>query len=153
MRVCSGAGCLRAIADDVRFCDECQSERKAAPTTDDVRSHTLTDRERYARLYSSPRWQRTRAAIVRLYPFCGMCERRVTEIVDHIVPAGVAVAQARDSGLYPLDRVAGFYFATNLQGLCRVCHIQKTIYDKLHTGAWRDTVAIERAAPKRRFGF
>ena len=153
MRVCSGAGCLRAIADDIRFCDECQSERKAVSTTDDVRTHTLTDRERYAFLYSGPRWQRTRSGVVKLFPFCALCERRVTEVVDHIVPAGVAVAQARDSGLFPLDRWAGFFLRTNVQGLCRECHIQKTIDDKLHIGGWPDAVERERLAPKRRFTF
>ena len=152
MRICSGAGCLRAIADDVRFCDECQSERTAAPSTDDNRSHTLTDRVRYAFLYSGQRWQRTRAAVVKQYPFCACCQRRVTEIVDHIVPAGIAVAQARDSGLYPFDRVAGFFFRTNLQGLCRVCHADKTVADKTHS-EWPDVVSIERAAPKRKYCF
>ena len=44
---------------------------------------------------------------------------------------------------------AGFFLRTNLQGLCRVCHIQKTIDDKTHTGAWRDAVALELARPKR----
>ena len=150
VRICSGAGCLRAVDDEVRFCDECKPVR---PDTDGMREHTLTDRERYAFLYSGTRWQRTRAAVVAKAPLCEHCQRRPTEIVDHVVPAGVAVTQAKDSGLYKTDRWAGFYFRSNLQGLCRMCHIQKTIDDKTHTGAWPDVVEAERTAPKRRWSF
>lgn len=127
--------------------------RTAAPSTDDTRQHTLTDRVRYATLYSGTRWQRTRAAVVKLYPFCACCERRVTEVVDHVVPAGVAVAQARDSGRYPTDRAAGFYFLTNLQGLCLICHTSKTVADETHLGAWPDVVEAELSAPKRHWQF
>jgi 5-methylcytosine-specific restriction endonuclease McrA len=151
MRVCSGAGCLRAIADDARFCDDC----KPTPNfvADTIREHTLTDRERYRSLYSSPRWQRTRLLAIKACPICARCQLSVTEIVDHIVPAGVAIQQVLDSGLYRTDRYAGFYLLSNLQGLCRPCHWLKTNEDKLHTGAWPDVIAREQAAPKRRWSF
>jgi 5-methylcytosine-specific restriction endonuclease McrA len=84
---------------------------------------------------------------------CGLCDRRISEEVDHIVPAREAIAQAQASGLYPLDRYAGYYFRSNLRGLCRLCHRGKTLEEKTHTGAWPDVVAREQAAPKRRFAF
>ena len=117
MRVCSGAGRLRAVDDAICFCDECRPVPAAPSDGDGIRSHTLTDRERYARLYSESRWQRTRDRAVRLMPLCARCELRYTEIIDHVVPAGIAIAQAIASGLYVVDRSAGFFFMSNLQGL------------------------------------
>ena len=151
MRVCSGAGCLRAVQDGVRYCDECKPTPLSVP--DDIRVHTLSDREKYAFLYSSPRWQRVRALALAACPLCARCNLAITEIIDHIVPAGVAIVQARDSGLYIADRYAGFFLLSNLQGLCRSCHWTKTEEDKAHTGPWMDAIAREAAAPKRRWSF
>ena len=150
MRICSGAGCLRAVADDVRMCAECQPPIRPV---DDSKQHSVTDRVRYAYLYSSPRWQRVRKQALVACPFCARCETAVTELVDHIVPAGVAVAQAQQSGQYLLDKWAGFFLLSNLQGLCRACHWIKTEEDKAHTGAWPDVVEKEKRRPKRRFTF
>ena len=154
MRVCSGGGCLRAVADDVRFCDECMAERKQLITPDDgIHEHSLADAIRYAFLYSGPRWQKTRAIAIRRCPMCARCDRTISAIVDHVVPSGVAIQQARDSGLYMLDRYAGFYFLTNLQGLCRECHWLKTLEDKTHTGPWPDVVDKEQHAPRKKYVF
>jgi 5-methylcytosine-specific restriction endonuclease McrA len=142
---------LRAVADDVRFCDECAPVKQTAD--DGIREHTLTDRERYARLYSSLRWHRVRVAIVREQPLCRRCGLSLTEIVDHIIPAGVVITQARDSGLWKTDRFAGFFFRSNLQGLCRECHWLKTMEDKTHTGPWPNAVEAERAKPKVKYWF
>jgi 5-methylcytosine-specific restriction endonuclease McrA len=150
VRVCSGAGCLRAVQDDVSLCDECRPQRS---TTDEIRVHTLTDRERYAAQYSSPRWQRLRVRVVKEQPLCARCQLHITEIVDHVVPAGFAIAQARDSGKYRLDSYAGFFFRSNLQGLCRPCHYVKTVEDKAHLGAWPDVVLIELNKVKRKWTF
>jgi 5-methylcytosine-specific restriction endonuclease McrA len=150
MRVCSGSGCLRAVPDDVRFCDEC---KPVSPTTDEIREHTITDRERYAFLYSGSRRQCVRDLVVRACPLCARCGLCISEIADHIVPAGVAIAQARDSGAYPLDRYAGFYLRSSLHGLCRPCHYAKTIEDKTHTGPWSDVLDKERLAPKKIWSF
>lgn len=150
MRICSGPGCLRAVNDDVRFCDECSP---VVALVDGLREHSVTDRERYASLYSGRRWQRVREQAMRLHPLCDRCQLRVSEIIDHRIPAGVAIQQAIASGLYPLDRVAGFYFMSNLQGLDRACHWDKTLEDKLHTGAWPDVIAIEQQSRKRVFSF
>jgi 5-methylcytosine-specific restriction endonuclease McrA len=150
VRICSGPGCLRAVLEDVRFCDECKPTPK---TTDDIREHSLTDRERYASLYSGPRWQRVRRLVVQRSPLCQRCELSITEIVDHIVPAGIAIIQARDSGRYLTDRYAGFYFLSNLQGLCRPVHHLKTIEDKAHAGPWPNVIEREGLAPKKRWSF
>ena len=141
---------MRAIPDDTRFCDEC---KPSVGEPDEIRSHTLTDRARYAFLYSGGRWQRLRTRVIKEQPLCARCELRISEIVDHIVPAGVAVVQAKDSGKYAADKYAGFFFRSNLQGLCRACHAVKTDEDKSHVGPWLDVVLIEEQAPKRRWMF
>jgi 5-methylcytosine-specific restriction endonuclease McrA len=74
-------------------------------------------------------------------------------LVDHVIPAGVVIVQAQQSGRYPLDKWAGFYLMSNLQGLCVSCHFAKTAEDKAHVGAWPDAIAIEAAAPKKVFSF
>ena len=157
MRVCSGPGCLRAVADDVRFCDECKRPERVS---DGIRSHVrvteltlaVADRDIYAFLYSSHRWQRLRALALRQHPMCDRCGHAWTEIIDHRIPAGVVIVQAQQSGNY-LDKHAGFFFLTNLQGLCRSCHGLKTTEDKEHVGVWPDAVAIEAAATKKRWTF
>lgn len=150
MRICSGAGCLRAVGNDVRFCDEC---KPSVAVDDGSRQHTVSDRIRYAYLYSRPRWQRTRKQALIACPFCARCEVIVTELIDHIVPAGVVIAQAQQSGLYRFDKWAGFFLLSNLQGLCRACHWIKTEQDKAHIGAWPDAIANEQRRPKRRYSF
>jgi hypothetical protein len=77
----------------------------------------------------------------------------VSEIVDHKVPAGVAIVQVQESGRYPLDKWAGFYLLSNLDGLCRPCHYLKTMEDKTHTGPWPDVLAREAEAPKKVWTF
>jgi 5-methylcytosine-specific restriction endonuclease McrA len=149
MRICSGAGCLRAVPDDVRYCDECKPKDTVS---DDIREHTLTDREKYAFLYSSARWTRLRNLVAHAQPMCDRCRRQLTAIVDHRVPAGVAIVQAQLSGAYT-RKYEGFFMRSNLHGLCRSCHIQKTIEDKTHTGPWQDAVSIERQQPKRTVSF
>lgn len=152
MRLCSGPGCLRAIPDALRFCDECKPT-PTPPTEDDIKQHTSGYDAELDRLRKGPRWQRTRRAVVLRNPLCQRCELHITEEVDHIVPAREAIAQAQNSGRYIGDRYAGYYLKSNLQGLCRVCHRAKTLEEKAHTGPWPDVVAREAAAPKRRFAF
>ncbi len=152
MRICSGAGCLRAVPDDVRFCDECKAEQAIPQPVDDIRVHTLTDREKYCFLYSCARWTKLRTLVIRSQPMCSRCQKALSTIVDHIVPAGVAVAQAQESGLFHY-RFAGFFLRYNLHGLCRSCHYVKTIEDKTHTGPWADVIAREQHQPKRVWSF
>lgn len=116
MRLCSGAGCARAIPEDAKFCDECKAERGVP--CDTVKQHTTGYTAELDKLRKSPLWQRIRIVIVRRDPMCVRCGVAVTEIVDHIVPAAVAVMQARASGRYPYSPNAGYFFKSNLQGLC-----------------------------------
>jgi 5-methylcytosine-specific restriction endonuclease McrA len=150
MRICSGSGCLRTVPDDVRFCDEC---KPVVLAVDDTRTHTSGYTAELDALRKGTRWQRIRVVAIKACPLCARCGLRISEIADHIVPAGVAVQQARDSGKYPGDRYAGYYFLSNLQGLCRVCHYHKTEEDKTHVGPWPDVVEKEALRPKRKWYF
>jgi 5-methylcytosine-specific restriction protein A len=150
MRICSGAGCLRVVRNDVRYCDEC---KPAPPVVDDgIRTHHSSYDAELDRLRKSPRWQRIRKSVVQRQPLCARCEAHYTEIVDHIVPAQIAIAQCQAAS-FSLDKFAGYFLVTNLQGLCRPCHGRKTVEDKAHQGAWPDVVARERAAPKKVYSF
>jgi 5-methylcytosine-specific restriction endonuclease McrA len=152
MRICSGAGCLRAVQDSVRFCDEC---KPVTVTTDDgLRSHQRTDAydDQLNAIKKTARWQKLRGLVVRAQPICRRCDLSITEIVDHIVPAQVAVQQAR-AARYSLDPMAGYFIRSNLQGLCRRCHGLKTVEDKAHQGEWPDVIEKERLAPKKVWTF
>jgi hypothetical protein len=83
---------------------------------------------------------------------CAMCNRALSEICDHIIPAEIAVMQAQLSGRF-LDRWAGYFIRSNLQGLCRPCHYTKTCSDKLHTGPWADVVERDRLTQKKVWSF
>jgi len=148
MRICSGAGCLRAVEDNVRFCDECNP----GSGNDGIRTHTYGYTLELDALRKSKRWQMLRALVLQAAPMCARCGLKRAVEVDHIVPAGVAVAQAKASGKYS-GLNAGYFIRGNLQGLCRSCHAQKTIEDKAHVGPWPDVVAIEDAKPKKTWTF
>src|SRR6202044_3886964 len=140
MRLCSG--CQTKVEDHVRFCDACRAERTPVVVSDDIRSNSVV---RYDGAYDAEldhlnkgtRWQqKTRPAVLRRDPMCKRCDIAVSVIVDHIVPAAIAIAQAIASKLWPCDKYAGYYLTSNLQGLCRLCHAAKTAEDKAHVGAW-----------------
>jgi len=152
MRVCSGAGCLRAVPDDVRFCDEC---KPAVVCGDGISENQRTDAYNadLDSLRKTTRWQRLRALVIRSQPLCNRCQLGISEIVDHIVPAQVAIVQARKSGQYPADRWAGYFLRSNLQGLCRLCHGVKTMEDKAHSGEWPDVLDAEKRAVKKVWSF
>ncbi len=151
MRICSGAGCLRAVKDGVRFCDECKSA--PSPMDDAIREHTSGYDAELDALRKSQQWQRLRKRVVQRQPLCGRCEAHFTEIVDHIVPAREALSQARLSSRYSMYPTAGYFLESNLQGLCRSCHGMKTLEDKMHTGPWPDVVEREQLAPKKVWSF
>lgn len=155
MRLCRG--CQSKMDESIKgLCPACKAERGTERGTpvDTIRTHTLSDREKYAFLYVGERWKRqVQPKAVKKYPMCARCDVAVTELIDHIVPAGEAIRQAQASGRYPLSRYAGFYFMSNLQGLCRSCHFTKTIEDKTHVGPWPDVVAKEQAQPKKVWSF
>src|ERR1700677_709130 len=150
MKLC-GKGCGSKIPGDARCCDACKAERGLP--SDGMKTHTTGYTAELDKLRKSPLWQRIRIAIVRRDPMCVRCHVAVTEIVDHVVPAAVAVMQARASGNYPYSPNAGYFFKSNLQGLCRPCHGLKTTEDKIHVGPWPDVVAKEQAQPKKVWSF
>jgi 5-methylcytosine-specific restriction endonuclease McrA len=127
---------------------------KPADVDDGIREHTFSDKKRLGHLYGCPRWKTgTQPAVLARDPICKRCGTAMAEIADHVVPASIAIEQARASGKWPLDPVAGFFLMSNLQGLCRPCHGDKTVEDKAHSGPWPDVVAIEAAAPKKKWSF
>jgi 5-methylcytosine-specific restriction endonuclease McrA len=152
MRLCSGCGTKIPDGRGPAKCEACK--QPTAPVADGIRVHTLTDRERFAWLYKSERWKRGKQPqILRRDPFCKRCETAMSEIVDHIVPVGVVIVQAQESGLWPFDKWAGFFLDCNLQGLCRKCHAEKTDEDKQHIGPWEDVIAKHKAASKKAYYF
>lgn len=152
MRVCSGAGCLRVVPDDVRFCDEC---KPVTAEDEAIREHKPmnADRPKYAHLYDGPRWQKLRKLVLAKHPVCTRCNERLSTLADHIVPAGVAIEEVKASKRFPLDPWAGFYLMSNLTGLCRSCHGLKTNEDKAHVGPWPSVLEAHDAAPKKKWTF
>ena len=154
MKLCKGPGCMRAINDDARFCDECRAERKPVLADDGQIVHSASDRQRYAHLYNGERWKRdVQPRALKKYPICCKCSRCSSELIDHIVPAGEAIRQAQGSKRWPFSPNAGFYLMSNLQGLCRSCHAIKTAEDKAHLGAWPSVMEAYDRQPKKVWSF
>lgn len=153
MRMCSG--CQTKVEDNVRFCADCSAERQKQRDSaqDDIKVHGNKYDAEIAKIERGTRWQGTRKRVINRDPLCKRCGNRPSIVADHIVPAQVAIQQARDSGKFPYDPFAGYYLMSNLQGLCNQCHGTKTLEDKLHVGPWPDVVAIEEAAPKKKWTF
>ena len=152
MKLCGG-GCRSRIQDSARFCPQCLAEKGLSVPADNIRTHTSGYTEVEDALRKSKRWQSTRRSVLQRDPFCKRCDRAVSTICDHRVPAPVAIQQAQESGRYPLDKYAGFFLKTNLQGLCRECHGTKTLEDKSHVGPWPDVVEAEAKAPRKVWSF
>ena len=153
MRICSGPGCLRVVPDNVRFCNEC---KPGGPSSEGIKEHVVnpTDRDHYQFLYESNRFQDyCRPRVLARDLVCKRCGCAPSEIVDHVVPAGEAIRQVRESGRFPFDPHAGFFLLSNLQGLCRPCHGKKTVADKTHVGPWPDVLAAYDAMPKKKWSF
>ena len=156
MRLCSGPGCGRAIPEDSRYCDACKAERGIAVDNSKQMTPAAASGVYDAtldHLRKGTRWQRLRAVVVKLFPFCARCGVAVTAIIDHVVPAHEAIRQARAARYSPFDPFAGYFIKSNLQGLCHKCHAIKTVEDQHHAGQWPDVVAKERAQPKKVWTF
>jgi 5-methylcytosine-specific restriction endonuclease McrA len=69
------------------------------------------ERGKRVALYHRKRWKTTREAVLRRDPICKVCNVRLSEQVDHIVPLSQGGA-GWDSG--------------NLQGICGRCHALKS---------------------------
>ena len=63
------------------------------------------------KLYHSKRWQTTRKAVLARDPICKVCNARLSEQVDHIVP---------------LSRGGDEWALEGLQGICGPCHQLKS---------------------------
>ena len=157
MRMCSG--CQTKVADNVRICSACRAERSNKPN-DGIREHSpsfeqsgVYDAE-LDELRKGKRWKyQMQPSIIRRDPICKRCDTAMSAIVDHIVPAAIAILQARESKRWPLDKYAGYFLTCNLQGLCRACHAAKTAEDKEHQGPWPNVVELYDAAPKKKWTF
>jgi len=156
MRICSGAGCGRAVADTVRFCAECEADQHTSTSSE--REHKAVNPLRagttaFPALYNGSRWKSIRKTIMSRDTVCAICKANLSRDVDHIVPAVIAIEQAKASKRWPLDPVAGFFLVCNLQGLCRSCHEKKGNEDAAHQGEWPSVLDMDDAAPKRTFSF
>lgn len=135
MRICSGAGCLRAVRDDVRFCDECQPEHAHKETRHERAQHDAVMSQ-----YGTPRWRKVRKLALQAYPFCAECQLTASRVVDHKIPARIVVA-AWNAERLSLDRWGGFYIVANLVGLCHGCHNKKT-YREHETHVYRTELSL-----------
>lgn len=61
---------------------------------------------------NDPRWRRLRLVVLSEEPVCRCCQRELSTDVDHIKPRRTHPELAWDR--------------SNLQGLCRSCHSEKT---------------------------
>lgn len=142
MRLCSEPGCGRKIPDMMKFCDECRpgkggeggrNHRPAGQATSSYRDGVkLTGAERaledlFQKEYMSRGWREvTRPRALRLTPICADCKAKLSEIVDHKIPARIVHLECIRRKLFPLQRVKGFHLLDNLVGLCHGCHNKKT---------------------------
>ncbi len=116
MRLCSGAGCGRAVEDNVRYCHECAPEHRK-PVVDRTANDEIMGQ------YRTARWQTFRRLALQRYPFCEC--GAVAKVADHNVPARIIVRAVRASRLFRFDPWAGFYILDNMRGLCHACHNKK----------------------------
>jgi len=123
MRICSGAGCLRAVHDYVRFCAECALEHKQdRPSGAQRAANDVIQAE-----YQKARWRKgIRPRVLQRYPFCHECKRHPSAVADHNIPARLVIAVCRAEKLFPFDPMGGFYILENCVGLCHSCHNSKT---------------------------
>jgi 5-methylcytosine-specific restriction endonuclease McrA len=128
MRICSGAGCGRAVPNEVRFCDECKAERPP-----EAKRLTSLERARTDPMqgeYIKPRWKTIRKLALQRHPFCkgwdGVPCNELSRVVDHNIPAILIVRVCRALKLFPYEQWPGFYILANLVGMCHGCHNKKT---------------------------
>jgi len=121
MRLCSGAGCGRAVPDNVRHCHECAAEHEHEQKKTRV-ERGATDPIMLQ--YGTARWQKFRRVALARFPFCEC--KAVAVVADHNIPARLIVEAVRAARLFPFDEWAGFYVLDNIRGRCHSCHNAKT---------------------------
>ena len=151
-------GCQSKMPAEAKgLCAACKGDRK--PASDGIREHGAVQRPGIYdadldRQNKSRKWQEyTRPRILKRDPFCRMCDTAITEIIDHKIPAAVAVEQARASKRWPYDPWIGYYLESNLQGLCRGCHAKKTADDLRRIEPWPGILDEYDKQPKKVWSF
>jgi hypothetical protein len=134
MRLCSGAGCGRALPEDQKYCDECRAEY---PTTVDRAANDPIMAQ-----YRTARWQKFRKPVLINHPFCRDCPAPAT-VADHEIPARLILRVAREERWFPIDPWAGFYLAANMVGRCSRCNTVKAQTEDQKD--WTQEIAMLRA--------
>jgi 5-methylcytosine-specific restriction endonuclease McrA len=170
MRLCGG--CQTKIPDDHRgMCAACERDRYGTQPGDGIKSHSNVQQSNVQqhtmagydaamdKLRKCKRWDDSRAKVIRRDGTCVRCKAEgrppaPIDIVDHIIPAQIAIDQAWETRRFgPVDRNVGYYLLCNLQGLCRSCHAVKTLEDLSHTGPWPNVMDVYDAQPKKVWSF
>lgn len=100
---CSGLAVERGL------CADCLKSSTATPIS--LQSKHDYHRE-WSSLYKCRRWQDLRAAVLRRDPVCVECHRKASTVADH---------KEDHRG-----NIFRFYDITNLRGVCKKCHDEKT---------------------------
>jgi 5-methylcytosine-specific restriction endonuclease McrA len=165
-------GCQTKIPDDHKGrCAVCKQDRYGKQASDGIRSNIPaqagagkqhTSQAGYDAeiepLRKCKRWNDRRVQVIRRDGACVRCKaagRPIApiEIVDHVIPAQIAIAQAWESQRFgPANKYAGYYLLCNLQGLCRPCHALKTTEDLSRT-MWPNVMDLYDAQPKKTYFF
>jgi hypothetical protein len=126
MRICSGAGCLRTVEDNVRLCAECADGMPQGKLTRVERGQT----DPIMLEYGTQRWQKLRHIGLQAHPFCsgwgGDPCTEIARVANHNVPARTVVRVCKVLRLFPFEKWPGFYISPNLIGLCHSQHTKKT---------------------------
>jgi len=121
---CSHAGCSNIALDGCRVCEK-HGGKTAMP--DGVSKKKLSAHKRGYGIV----WRRLRKMVLAEEPFCKVCETNPSEEVDHILPKFKGGTNERE----------------NLQGICKECHLKKTIEDAGKAPRCHDNIRIVTGAP------
>ena len=121
-KVCAFVGCKKGTR--TRFCESCtikdDARNKARYKTGSRKAPPNSKR-----FYSSAKWKALRARKIQQSPLCEHCTKqgyiKAAYDVDHIV-------EIKDDSTRSLD-------ITNLQALCRSCHLVKTNRERKNRAA------------------
>lgn len=101
LRICLEPRCPEVATGRGR----CDSHRKALE-----RDRSRRRREVTKGIFKTKRWLLQRERVLAEQPICAICESKIAEEIDHIIP---------------LSRGGAPYARTNLRGLCRDCHVER----------------------------
>jgi 5-methylcytosine-specific restriction endonuclease McrA len=98
---CPNFATARGRCDDHRRALERDRSRRRREATRDAQGRGV---------FKTKVWLMRRRQVLAEQPICALCDHRLSEEVDHIVP---------------LSRGGAPYARTNLRGLCRQCHWER----------------------------